>query len=476
MNIPEELVSFNEIESKVLKKVHKLGCEELKAVLEAWDTALMESRDKSVYRHKGKHKTTIKTTMGEVEYSRVVYEVWDGGIKVGHAYLLDEAMGISCRGQLSELLCDKIVQTSCEGAYRDAARAVSEMTGQTISHTTAWNVVQAIGKQVDEQERRAAELALDGKGGGAIETKVLFEEQDGISLSLQGKSRKEHGERKDMKVGIAYDGAEKKGKRRYRLTNKVASASFESVEDFVKRKEGVIAGAYNVDEIAMRFLNGDGASWIRHSQTDETVHFQLDPYHRNKALTRYVSNPEAREAIRKILRSKDIDLLLHVIEVEALSADDEDERENYLKLHGYFQNNRDGLVPYQRRGLDIPEPPDGKEYRRMGSMESNIFTIIGNRMKGGRASWSINGGDNLARLLCLKHTGRLRGVLDKLSATVLPEHHADEVAVEMSAAKVPLREGKGYNGFRQALIPSAQKWLKDLASIKPLHGSWKGGS
>jgi len=469
MNIAEELMSFKELEQKVQEKMHKQGCRMLKDILERCDRALKESRDKRMYRHKGKHATTIKTVMGELEYSRVVYEVWVDGVKIGHTYLLDEAMGISCCGQLSELLCDQIVHASCEGTYRDAARAVSEMTGQAISHTTAWNVVQAVGQQVDELEQRAAELAAADKGAGTIETKVLFEEQDGISLSLQGNSRKEHGARKEMKVAIGYDGAKQTGKKRYKLTNKVACASFEGIIDFVKRKEGVIASTYSVDEIEMRFLNGDGASWIRQSKTDDTVHFQLDPFHRNKAVTEYVSDLESRERIKELLYSEDVDLLLHVIEAEALSADDERERDNYQKLLGYFQNNKDALVPYYRRGLDIPEPPEGKQYRRMGAMESNIFTIIGNRMKDRRHCWSISGAENLARLLCLKHTGKLRGVLDKLSAVVLPERYTEEVKVAFSAAKVPQREGKGYNGFHHALIPSTQKWLKEITALKPLY-------
>jgi len=51
---------------------------------------------------------------------------------------------------------------------------------------------------------------------------------------------------------------------------------------------------------------------------------------------------------------------------------------------------------------------------------------------------------------------------------VLPERYSEEVNVELSAAQVPQREGKGYNGFHQASIPSSQKWLKDIASLKPL--------
>ena len=469
MNISEKTVTFKEIERLAQRIAFEIARSIITSVLEDWDTHLMNSRDKTMYDNRGLKPTVVKTIVGEVPYSRRLYDIIDDGVDRGHVYLLDEAMGLSGSGQFSELLKDLIIQACCEGAYRSAARSVSEMTGQTISHTAAWNVVQAVGERLDEYEKHAAALAADSKGIGTIETPVLFEEQDGISLHLQGKDRKEHGESKEMKLAIAYDGAEKKGKNRYILTNKVACASFEGVDEFVKRKEGVIAGTYNVDEITMRFLNGDGASWIKRSKTDENTHIQLDQFHRNRAVIRNVSNPDAREMITEIMYSKDIDLLLHVIEVEALSTDDEDEKKNYTDLLTYFENNKDGLIPCHRRGLAVPEPPEGKVYRRMGAMESNVFTIVGNRMKGRRANWSINGGNNLARLLCLKHTKRLFGILNRLSTCVLPERYSEEITVEYSAAKVPAHEGKGYNGFRQTFIPSSQKWLKNIAAIKPIY-------
>ncbi len=232
---------------------------------------------------------------------------------------------------------------------------------------------------------------------------------------------------------------------------------------------GAIAGVYNTDEIEYRLLNGDGASWIKDGAADG-AHYQLDQFHRNRAVLKYVCfDPDARATIMELLYSKQTDLLPPVIEAYANSTEDKAQRDNYLKLHEYFTNNKDYLVPCHRRGLGIPQPPEGKVYRRMGTMESNIFTIIGNRMKGRRASWSVDGGNNLARLLCLKFTKKLPEALQGLVSRVLPERYAEELPIIMSA-KVPKSEGKGYNGFRHAAIPDApsMKWLKDILSPVPL--------
>ena len=92
-------------------------------------------------------------------------------------------------------------------------------------------------------------------------------------------------------------------------------------------------------------------------------------------------------------------------------------------------------------------------YRRLGAMESNVFTIIGNQMKGGRACWSIDGGNNLARLLRLRHTGKLHNTLDRLTKWVLPEKYSEEVTVRMTAGKAPKCDGRALNPYVRAHLP-----------------------
>jgi hypothetical protein len=378
-------------------------------------------------------------------------------------------------GLMSGNLANEIGKSVCEGSYRDAARAVSEMTGQRVSHTAAWTVAQKLGERVDVLEEQAAQAAAEHRGTGKLEAKLLFEEQDGIWLNLQGKSRKQYGSSKEMKLAIAYDGAKKVGKKRYELSNKVVCANFEYAGKFIRRKEGAIAAVYNVDEIETRFLNGDGAAWIKQSIPDETVHFQLDPFHRNKAIRQWAKDDEKQELIFELLYEKRIDDLLGCIEGYINCLDDtiEEEaveKENLNSLLTYFINNKDGLVPCHRKGLDLPEPLEGIEYRRMGTMESNVFTVIGNRMKGRRACWSIDGGNNLARLLCLRATGKLADTLEILASVCLSVNYTEEVSIKMSAAKTPKTDGKGYEPVHGGAFPALPeyKWLREICRIGDL--------
>ena len=432
---------------------------------------MAETRDKKQYRDKGKRRTVLKTIMGEVEFSRRVYETEDETGRKFHVYLLDEALGLDRPGQMSPMLSELVATAACESTYRETARQVSELTGQTISHQTAWSITQEAGGRIRAREETLAAQARQDKGTGKLESKLLYEEADGIWLKLQGKDRKAYGPSREMKAAIAYSGVKQNGKRR-RLADKVACASFDNVKDFIGRKEGVIASVYCTDEIELRVLNGDGANWI--TANNEAAVYQLDPFHRNRAIREYVNDPELQDLMIDLLYAKDIDKLLAVIEASVNSTIEPDEQEKRQRLLDYFSNNKEGLIPYYRRGEKMPPVNEGLAPARCGSMESNIFTLIGNRMKGRRACWSIRGADNLAALLCLKHTGRLADVLTTLGPIVLADY--DPMPVGFRPREVPERVGKGYNGFKHATIPDipgAKEMLgmKSLAKMPFLAGS-----
>ena len=442
--VDEMELSFNRLE----KEIYAFGCqiarEMLKNILEALDKKLAGERDKSIYRHKGTRETSVKTLMGEVEFSRVVYKYDDEG-KRAYIYLLDQLLGFDTIGLISTNLAEKIVENASVTSYRNTADNITELTGQSISHGGVWNVVQALGQKVREEEAELAKAAEKSQLCGKKEILVLFEEADGVYINIQGKDRPKSGKKLEMKVAVAYEGWKETSKNRFELVNKVACAGFEDISKFYRIKEAMIAREYNVDEIQMRILNGDGAAWIKYG-IDDAVHYQLDPFHKHKAILRSVRGEEQRKTILKLLGDNKIDDALAYIAGLANGTEDEKEQKKLKELYSYFKGNRDGLIPYQERGLDIPNPPIGLEYRNLGTMEHHICDIIAQRMKHRKASWSIEGASNLGKLLAAKASRRLNEVVEKYSKIVLPEKKTTEIIQILSASKAPKKDGKCKDG------------------------------
>ena len=436
----EEGLTFKEIEEEIFRMVCEWGQSFAKDFLERYDEFLMKNRDKEAYRNKGLRETTIKTVFGEVNYSRRVYEITkDDGLKE-FVYLLDEQLHIPGVGLISQNLADQLVAGITEMSYRETAAKVTEMTGQRISAMGVWKVIQALGEKVCEEEENLVKAHKSGNVQGDTITPVLFEETDGVYVNLQ----REKQDMAEIKVGIAYDGWKQTGKDRFALDGKVVVAGFSKAKEFQAYREAAIAEKYNTDEIEIRLMNADGAEWIKHLNEAENV-FQLDPFHRNKAIRDYVPYKEAVQAIHELLNNKDIDGLFGYLEIYRDSLSDENEIEKAEKLIGYFRNNRKGLLSYQDQGIVLPEHPNGLQYRNMGTMENHIWSTIARRMKHNHTCWSYRGGNHLAKILAKKCSGRLDEVLEKLKSPRFETYQTEMIKREiLSAGSIPQKVGKGY--------------------------------
>ena len=447
--IKQNGLSFNDLEKEIFKEICELGRKITTEVLEQYDKQLKESRDRKVYRDKGYHRTTIKTVYGEVSYKRTVYETIDeSGVK-RHVFLLDETLSLENVGLISENYASLLVSEVTELSYRECAGKVTAMTGQSISAMGVWNVIQKLGEKVCREEK---ELVKDHKAGrikGVKEAPVLFEEADGVWLDLQGKDRKERNYSKaEMKVAIAYDGWRDRGSGRYELDGKVVSAGFGKASDFHNAMEANIAREYDLEKTDLRLLNGDGASWIKKVPDQSTV-FQLDPFHRNQAIKEKIGDGRARKIIYEYLENEQIDELLAFLRMYMDSITEDEWIKKAGELLEYFTNNKDGLLPYQRQDLDIPECPEGLCYRNMGTMENHVSGIIAHRMKHRHCAWSIEGGNHLAKILAKKHMGRLYEVTEQLKVPLFEKEKVENILGEitgpiLSASKSAERVGKGY--------------------------------
>ena len=443
--IGENALTFKTLEKEIYRYVCRIGTEVTRKTLEALDSRLKAERDRSLYRDKGFRTTTVKTLCGEVTYRRTVYETYDEYGNRHFVYLLDENLRLDNVGLVSENCVELILSSITEMSYRNCAAKITEMTGQAISAMGVWNVIQSLGKKLGNDEETLVREHKAGHLNGTRVAPVLFEEADGIWLTLQGKDREKRGFAKaEMKLAIAYDGWKKCGNDRYALDGKVVTAGFMDSGKFHKVREAQIAKEYTLDETEVRIMNGDGAAWIKKVSDKSTV-FQLDPFHKNKAVKENIPYAEAREEINKLLEEGAGAPLFGYLERYRDSLCDEEEAVKAEALIRYFRENEEGLRPYREQDIELPESPEGLEYRAMGTMENHVWSVIARRMKHNHTTWSISGGDHLAKILAKKCSGRLHEVTERLRIPVFREEDLEEARMRiLSAAQVGMTVGKGY--------------------------------
>jgi len=176
-------MEFKMIEKQVFNAMCLAASKITAQILEEIDNTLMRQRDKKIFRSKGKKTTTIKTIYGNVEYRRQMYLDNNGNAR----YLLDEYMNTKENGMYSVNLIEKVVKAATEESYRKAAEQLNDTTGNNISHTAVWNIVNTLGNKISENEnnRTSEEYSPDKK-----DTEVIFEEMDGVWLPTQTKEHK----------------------------------------------------------------------------------------------------------------------------------------------------------------------------------------------------------------------------------------------------------------------------------------------
>lgn len=429
-------MTFKELEKRIYKYACDAACNALKDILESLDEKLLSERDTKIYRNKGRKQTCLRTIMGDVEYSRRIYEFKLEDGKKATKYLLDEYLGMDTIGNVSINLVETILTNVSELSFRKAAENIKIMCNQEISAQGVWNVVQTVGEKIKELENRKIELNDKGVLKGDKEVPVLFQEQDGVWLYLQGKDRpKGKNKKKELKLAISYTGWTLRpgSKKEHVVVDKTVCASFDSSNHFKKLTDATIAEKYNVDEVTTRILNGDGAKWIKSTCEEQDIHFQLDPFHVGQAIMRKVSDKKAQKQLLKLFRDSKIEELLETI-VNMMILTDENDKEfkKLTDLYDYLVHNKEGLMPYKLRdNITLPTPPEGIEYRQLGTMEHNICDVLAQRMKGRKMSWSINGADNLAKILSEKFSNRLFDTVDKIYRNIIPKEIVDNIVTNL---------------------------------------------
>ncbi|MBM6801537.1 ISLre2 family transposase [Mediterraneibacter glycyrrhizinilyticus] len=450
--VEENLVSFKTLEQKVFAYVCELGRMITQVILETYDDELAKERDTKVYRDKGKRKTSIKTVYGEVEYRRRVYRRESEEGEVAYIYLLDQAMQMEKIGLISTNLAQKIALTVTESPYRVSADVISGTCGQIISHGGVWNLIQQLGERISKEEEYAVQQMEAEQTEGKKAVGILFEEMDGVWLRMQD-SRHKKAPKQEMKVFTMYEGWEADSPKRSRLVNKTMLAGMEKSGLFHQKREALIEKIYDTDEIGQRILNGDGGSWIKEPYDPETI-YQLDRLHIYKEIKKKIRDGAAQEQIREMLEKKKVDEMLEYILIYADSIESEDVKDKWSEkareLYRYLQNNKEGLLPYQERGIELPEAGEGIIYKNMGVQENQNCTAITLRMKHRRMRWSESGANNMAKALYRKENRELIDTIERYTDGLVFSMQMEEIVKTLSASKAPKKDGKG-NPYVEAI-------------------------
>ncbi len=486
----EKEVQFYELERKVYNLVCQLGCTILKNILENQDKQLMENRDKKEYRHKGYRTNTIKTVMGEIEYNRAMYKT-----DKGHMFLLDKEINIDTIGKIStnlaEIMLKSVVNTV---SYRKSAIEIQSMTNETISHQALQQLVWKVGGIIEKKENKEIKLMKDGKlVKGTRETPALFEEADGIWFNLQGIDREKakekykkqcekknikynpkHKHKTELKLHITYEGW-KKDSTRHELINKQIIAGMMTPQRLKKLRDSRIYQTYNEKNIELRANNGDGAKWITTIATKDTI-CQKDSFHIQQEIIRDIRNKEYQEELANIIKEKRYDEVQGYIENLKFELGGEEKVVKKLKvLQSYLKN---GLPRYQdilkEQGREIPKAPKGIEYRDMGTMESQIFTVLKVRLMSGRKAFAKKGASYLSKVCALYHQEKGNIQLEKVESEILIDNSVEDwireieenVTKNKKLHRVNLKETEE-NKYVQATIAITPELKQLLKLVEP---------
>ncbi len=438
-------VTFKDIEQFIFKNICLIGQEWTRLILEKKDEELFQTRDAAIYKSEGFRGTSIKTVYGDTKYERRLYRTDNAEGKTEYIFLLDRELRMEKIGLISENLAGMIAELAADVPYRKVAERINETTGAYISPQGAWGLVQSIGERIIKEEEHDVNQMEAGTGEGKKILKVLMEEMDGVWIRQQG-SHHEKKPMQEVKAATIYEGwdADKEAENRSTLVGKHVIAGIEDSKTFHDKREAQIHKYYDADEITHRIVNGDGGSWIKEPNDPDAI-IQLDPFHVHKEIRRLIADKKAQQAIEELLNQKNIDGMLEYIQLYAnsVASDDRNDKKskNALALLKYLSNNKDSLIPWQERNLNIPEPPEGLIYKSMGVQENQNCTLITLRMKHRRMRWSPSGGNNMVKVLYYRENNELHETINKYSNKL---KFADIEIVEiLSAAQASKKDGKG---------------------------------
>ena len=360
-----------------------------------------EARKQSggMLRSKGLEKRQLWTMCGLVEFKRRRFYYADKR-EPGTFMVFDNRVDLKPHQRFTPGARETYAKiASLAPSYRCASTISEILMGESPSDWWIWKRTQEEGKALREQDRlQRRSVFQDGELPNADGPAKPFV---GIEADATKIHRwRERGENHDLYMGIAYDGKERVGKKRNRLTNKVAACGIYGPKDFGADLFVAAQRYHNVTDATAVLFSSDGEFALESLRRNHFPHaeHQLDWWHvvdRVRETYTWQRRTETKK-MNKHIFSND-----HKAFQQQLRRDRRRLRERRSKLNeleDYLESRWDMLFASRRLAEQHPEVKLPQRLRGSGAQERNIGTVVGHRMKWRGMGWTRQGAANIMRV------------------------------------------------------------------------------
>src|SRR3989454_3307138 len=313
---------------------------------------------------------TLLSTVGPLRLKRRLYRDAKGRARLP----LDEELGLAPQVRATARLQEIAVELCSRVPFRVAAGLLRKVLPAAPSPVALHRLVATVGdRRQRETDRLRQQVFAQGEPGrGERRVRRLFVEADGKWVHLQQTSGHPDLE---LYLGLAHEGWELEGQRRWRVKDKQVHVHVGSGVQFWEGFSAQLADRYDLQATRV-VVNGDGADWVQHgSAYFHRAYGQLDRFHLIRALRRVLPGREWRRAYRATCRGE----LLPA--VRAIHRGGHPDGPAVIQ---HLQHNRSGLADYRLQD-GFPEDPG---LRGLGAAEANIDKVIANRMSKRGLAWT----------------------------------------------------------------------------------------
>ena len=350
-------------------------------------------------RKKGLEKRQLWTKCGRVEFKRQRYYYADGR-EPGTFMVFDSRIDLKRHQRFTSGAREVYANiASLAPSYKCASRIAELLMGASPSDWSLWKSAQIEGKRLREQDRADRRSVFqDGELLGADGPTKEFVGVEADATKIHAWRSK--GENHDMFMGIVYDGKERVGKKRNRLTNKVAICGVYKPKEFGEDLFVTAQKYHNVVEAEALLFSSDGDNVLQNLRLNhfpQAAH-QLDWWHvvdRVREAYTWQNTADAKR-INHLIFSNDRDGFLAQLRIDRRRL--RYRRSKLNELEDYVIPRWDMLFASQALAKLNPHVELPPRLRGSGAQERNIGTVVGHRMKWRGMGWTRQGAANIMRV------------------------------------------------------------------------------